>query len=62
MKELELSNDFQSIAGTKTEWFDGMVEATLEINKDETAYIICHESMIQEVKKMLHIKSAEVLK
>jgi hypothetical protein len=37
-----------SLAGEKREWFDGMVELTFSINDNETASIICDESVKNE--------------
>lgn len=39
---------WDSLSGQKREWFDGMVELTFAINNDETASIICGESVKNE--------------
>ena len=37
--------EWHSLAGTKREWFDGMVEATFAAGNDETVSVITHESV-----------------
>jgi len=45
-------DEWYSLAGTKREWGEGMVEKLIAITKDDTVCIICHES----VKDMVELK------
>jgi len=49
-------DEWCSLAGTKREWGEGMVEKLVAITKDDTVCIICHES----VKDMVELKRAWV--
>lgn len=42
-----------SEAPIKTQWGDGMMEATIAINKDETASIYVYKDAIPELEKLL---------
>ena len=48
--------DFYSIANTRVEYYEGMVEADIEIDKNHTAYITCEEKVVDKVKAMFQSK------
>ncbi len=48
--------DFYSIAGVEAHYYEGMVEATIEIDKDHTAEIICEEEVVDKVKALFQSK------